>query len=65
MFADDIDIFEESKEGVESSLEACRDALEKRGMKVNRSKTEYLCACIYAHVRGMMDGKELICKGMK
>ena len=43
MFADDIVICSESKEQVERSLGRWRYALERRGMKVNRSKTEYMC----------------------
>ncbi|KAK3558297.1 hypothetical protein QTP86_014682 [Hemibagrus guttatus] len=38
MFADDI-----AREQVEESLERWRFALERRGMKVSRSKTEYMC----------------------
>ena len=43
MFADDIVICSESKERVEETLESWRYALERRGMKVNRRKTEYMC----------------------
>ena len=43
MFADDIVICSESKEHVEEKLESWRYALERRGMKVNRRKTEYMC----------------------
>ena len=43
MFADDIVICSESKEQVEVKLESWRYALERRGMKVNRRKTEYMC----------------------
>ncbi|KAK3575597.1 hypothetical protein QTP86_031143, partial [Hemibagrus guttatus] len=43
MFADDIVICSESREQVEENLERRRFALEKRGMKVSRSKTEYMC----------------------
>ncbi|KAK3552498.1 hypothetical protein QTP86_012369 [Hemibagrus guttatus] len=43
MFADDIVIFSESREQVEENLERWRFALERRGMKVSRSKTEYMC----------------------
>ena len=43
MFADDIVICSESKEQVEEKLESWRYALERRGMKVNRRKTEYMC----------------------
>ena len=42
LFADDIAICEETREEVEWRLECWRYALE-RGMKVSRSKTEYLC----------------------
>ena len=43
MFADDIVICSESKEHVEEKLESWRYALERRGMKVKRRKTEYMC----------------------
>ncbi|KAK3565148.1 hypothetical protein QTP86_000363 [Hemibagrus guttatus] len=43
MFADDIVICSESREQVEENLERWRFALERRGMKVSRSETEYMC----------------------
>ena len=43
LFADDIVICEDTREEVEQRLESWRNALERRGMKVSRSKTEYLC----------------------
>eukprot|EP00064_Thunnus_orientalis_P021775 superscaffoldBa00006835_g21943 len=43
MFMDDIEICSESREQVEESLERWGYALEGRGMKVIRSKTEYMC----------------------
>ncbi|KAK3549087.1 hypothetical protein QTP70_031342 [Hemibagrus guttatus] len=43
MFADDIVIWSESREQVEENLERWRFALERRGMKVSRSKTENMC----------------------
>ena len=43
LFADDIVICEETRERVERRIECCKYSLERRGMKVRRSKTEYLC----------------------
>ena len=44
LFADDILIFEETREEeVEQRLECWRYALERRRMKVSRTKVEYLC----------------------
>ena len=43
LFADDIVICEETRQEVEQRLEFWKYALERRGMKVSRSKTEYLC----------------------
>ncbi|KAK3544908.1 hypothetical protein QTP86_029243 [Hemibagrus guttatus] len=43
MFADDIVICSESREQVEENLKRWRFALGRRGMKVSRSKTEYMC----------------------
>ena len=43
MFADDIVLCSEIKERVEEKLESWIYALERRGMKVNRKKTEYMC----------------------
>ena len=43
VFADDIVICSESKEQVEEKVESWRHALGRRGMKVNRRKTEYMC----------------------
>ena len=43
MFADDVVICNESREGVERELEKWRVTLEGWGMKVSRSKTAYMC----------------------
>ena len=43
MFADDVVICAERQEEVEERLERWRRALEDRGMRISRKKTEYLC----------------------
>ena len=43
LFADDIVICKATREEVERRLESWKYALERRGMKVSRTKTEYLC----------------------
>ena len=43
LFTDDIVICEETREEVEWRLESWKYALKRRGMKVSRSKIEYLC----------------------
>ena len=43
LFSDDIVICEETREEVERKLESWKYALERRGMKVSRSTTKYLC----------------------
>ena len=43
LFADDIVICKGTKEKVEWRLDCWRYALERREMKVSRSKTKYLC----------------------
>ena len=43
LFADDFVIYEEPREEVGLRLESWKYALKRRGMKVSRSKTEYLC----------------------
>ena len=43
LFADDIVICEETRKEVERRLESWKYALERKRMKVSRSKTEYLC----------------------
>ena len=59
IFADDIVICSESKEQVERSLKRWRYALERREMKVNRSKTEYMCV----NERG--DGETVLLQGVE
>ena len=43
LFADDIVICDETTEEVERRLQFWRYVLERRGMKVSKSKTKYLC----------------------
>ena len=43
MFADDVVLGAREKNVLELELEQWREALEKRGMKVSRAKTEYMC----------------------
>ena len=44
IFADGIMLVRESREELEQDLERWRNSLERRGMKVSWTKTEYLCA---------------------
>ena len=43
LFADEIVIYEETREEIGRRLKYWRYALERRGMKVSTSKTKYLC----------------------
>ena len=43
MFADDVVLCAREKDLLDLELEQWREALEKRGMKVSRAKTEYMC----------------------
>ena len=43
ILVDDIVLCRENREGVEENLERWRFALERQGIKVSRSKMEYLC----------------------
>lgn len=52
MFTDDIVICSESREQVEASLERWRSTLERRGMKVSRSKTVH----VHKWERGWQNG---------
>ena len=44
LFADDIEMSRQNHRELEDGLEMLRNALERRGLKVSRSKTEYLKA---------------------
>ena len=43
MFADDVVLLNDTKEKAEQELEQWREALENRGMRLSRTKTEYMC----------------------
>ena len=57
LFADDIVLSRQNHRELEEDLEMWRNALEKRGLKLSRSKTEYL------KVGGFYDGEELKMQG--
>ena len=57
LFANDIILFRQNHRELEEDLEIWRNALEIRGLKVSRSKTEYL------RVGGVDDGEELKLQG--
>ena len=59
LFADDIVLSRQSQRELEEDLEIWRNALEIRGLKVSRSKNEYL------RVGGVNDGEELKLQGEK
>jgi hypothetical protein len=42
LFADDVVLIDESREGVNAKLELWRETLESKGFKLSRSKTEYM-----------------------
>ena len=59
LFADDIMLSRKNHRELEDDLEMCRNALERRSLKVKRSKTEYLKA------GDVDDGEELKLQGKK
>ena len=59
LFADDIVLSRQNHRKLEDDLEIWRNALERRGLKVSRSNTEYLKA------GGLDDGEELKLQGKK
>ena len=59
LFADDIVLSRQNHRKLEEDLEIWRNALERRGLKVSWSKTEYL------RVGGVDDGEELKLQGEK
>ena len=59
LFADDIVLSRQNHREIEDDLEIRRNALERRGLKVSQSKTEYLKAV------GVDNGEELKLQGEK
>ena len=59
LFADNVVLSRQNHRKLENDLENWRNALERRGLKVSRSKTEYLKA------EGVDDGEELKLQGEK
>jgi Reverse transcriptase (RNA-dependent DNA polymerase) len=50
LFADDIVLIDDTREGVNAKLEVWRDALESKGFKISRNKTEYM-ECHFSNSR--------------
>ena len=59
LFPNDIVLFRKNHRELEDDLEVWRNALERRGLKVTWSKTEYL------KVESVDDGEELMLQGEK
>ena len=59
LFADDIVLIDESREGVNNKLERWRDTLEVKDFRLSRSKTEYL-HCSFSAVEREVAGEVAI-----
>ena len=46
LFADDMVLIAETEQEVERMLEQVREALERKGLRVNREKTEHMESCL-------------------
>lgn len=55
LFADDIVLVDETREGVNAKLEVWREALELKGFKISRNKTEYM-ECNFSKSRRTNEG---------
>ena len=61
--ADDVVLCTREKDVLELELEQWREALEKRGMKVSRAKTKYMCLNITQTRNARMQSAQLISSG--
>jgi len=61
LFADDIELIDETRDGLNDKLEKQRHTLESRGFRLSRSETEYL-RCEFSGVQG--DGGEVTLGGV-
>jgi len=59
LFADDIVLIDESRDGVNTKLERWRDTLEAKGFRLSKSKTEYL-HCRFSADEGDIAGEVAI-----
>jgi len=55
LFADDIVLIDETRDGVNTKLERWRDTLEAKGFRLSRSKTDYL-HCKFSVSEGVANG---------
>ena len=56
LFADDVVLVDESREGVNRKLELWRQTLESKGFRLSRTKTEYMW-CDFSGVRCEDEGR--------
>jgi hypothetical protein len=59
LFADDIVLVDDTASGVNTKLEIWRDALESKGFRISRSKTEYM-VCKFSDTRSAYEEKVMI-----
>ena len=63
LFADDIVLIDETRQGVNDKLESWQLTLEARGFRLSRSKTEYLHCCFSGRIEEerevTLDGRQI------
>ena len=67
LFADDIVLIDETRDGAEMKLEMWRHALESKGLKISRRKTEYMYFKFSEHLYKndamiLIKGEKINCK---